>query len=209
MTKKILGIILLLIILFSGFIFFSFVIGEHKILLLGIDPSEKRPGLGAVDMAFIITTENGKIVNKTSIYPGGMYHPNATVPEYLQSIGESKLLLHDTFWENDTAADAQLAKETVEYHTNQKIDMTILITPEGLDALINAAGPLTINGEEMQNVSSIEWMRNDQNNGDTRGTAVQDVMDAMLQASKNPLKILPLSVAALQQYFAGNIYIFT
>ncbi|MCK9150503.1 DUF4012 domain-containing protein [Methanobacterium alcaliphilum] len=209
MAKKIFGIILLLIILFSGFIFFSFVIGEHKILLLGIDPSEKRPGIGAVDMAFIITTDNGKIINKTSIYPGGMYHPNATVPQYLQSIGEKKLLLHDTFWENDTAAAAQLARETVEYHTNQKIDVTIIINPDGLDALINAAGPLTVNGEVMENVSSIEWMRDDQSQGNSRGTAVQEVMDAMLQSSKNPAKIVPLSIAAVQQYMAGNIYIFT
>ncbi|MDP1552759.1 MAG: DUF4012 domain-containing protein [Methanobacteriaceae archaeon] len=208
MSKKIITLFILALIVIPVFFFVTYAMGDHEILLLGIDPSEKRPGLGGVDMAFIISTSNGRIVNKTTIYPGGMTHPTAEVPAYLQSLGQGKLLLHDSFWENDTANSAQIAKEIVEYNTNRKTDIVVVVTPTALDDMINAIGPITANGQVMENVSSIEWLRDDQDRGNTRGDSVEAVMSAMSDATRNPVKILPLTMAVIRQYMAGNLYIF-
>ena len=62
-------------------------LGEHNVLVLCTDPSEGRPGMGAVDMAFIIKLKDGNITKITPVYPGGMMHPTAPVPDYLKSIG--------------------------------------------------------------------------------------------------------------------------
>jgi len=35
--------------------------GEHNVLVLCTDPSENRPGVGAVDMAFVIKLNDGKL----------------------------------------------------------------------------------------------------------------------------------------------------
>ena len=41
--------------------------GNYNVLLLCADPSEPRPGVGAVDMAFVVNVNHGKIVNMTPV----------------------------------------------------------------------------------------------------------------------------------------------
>ncbi len=84
----------------------------------------------------------------------------------------------------------------------------MLITPTALDDMINAIGPITANGEVMENINSIEWLRDDEKGGHTRGDSVEIVMSAMSDATRNPAKIMPLSMAVIRQYMAGNLYIF-
>ena len=79
-------IILILIGVVAAFVIYQYeqpastnvMRGDHTILLLCVDPSEERPGLGGVDMAFAVHVVDGDIKNMTSIYPGGMMHPTAS-----------------------------------------------------------------------------------------------------------------------------------
>lgn len=184
------------------------VVGEHTVLVLGVDPSEKRPGLGAVDMAYIINMNDGKVTNKTPLYPHNMVHPTAPVPAYLKSIGESKLRLHDSFWDNDTEKDAKLAQEIVEYNTGIKTDIVLVVTPDAVNAVINAIGPISVPGSGQVTGSSIQWLRENQEGGVTRGNAVGSVMSAIFNATNDKTKMLILLNVGINQYNAGNIYVF-
>ena len=61
-VKILLIIILILIAAVAAFVIYQYeqpassniMKGDHNILLLTADPTEKRPGIGAVDMAFAI-----------------------------------------------------------------------------------------------------------------------------------------------------------
>lgn len=183
-------------------------VGEHEVLVLCVDPSEKRPGLGAVDMAYIVTMNDGKVTNKTPLYPHDMVHPTAPVPTYLKNLGETKLRLHDSFWENDTEKDAKLAQEIVEYNTGIKTDIVLVVTPEAVNAVINAIGPISVPGSGQVTGSSIQWLRENQEGGVTRGDAVGSVMSAIFNATNDKSKMLILLNVGINQYNAGNIYVF-
>ena len=82
--------------------------------------------MGACDMAFIVSLRNGEIQNYTAIYPHGMTHPNASEPAEAHAQGaESRLLLHDAFWDSNNEKSMQLAKEIVEYQTRTPIDAVV------------------------------------------------------------------------------------
>ena len=180
--------------------------GDSNILVCAIDESEPRPGMGACDMAFVVYLKNGEIINYTAIYPHGMTHPSASEPAEAQAQGAgSRLLLHDSFWEADNQKDMQLAKEIVEYQTNIKIDAVVAINSKGLDAILNAASPLEINGSEV-NASGIDIIREEQDSGgQSRGDAVLDIVRAAAQSATNPDKRTAMVNAALDQYSKGNI----
>ena len=42
--------------------------GEKTILVCAIDESESRPGMGACDMCFIVTLDNGTLKNYTAVF---------------------------------------------------------------------------------------------------------------------------------------------
>ena len=180
--------------------------GNKNILVCAIDESEKRPGMGACDMAFIVTLNNGTLKNYTAIYPGGLTHPTAKEPAEAQTHGAgSALLLHDAFWEADNAVDMRLAKEIVEYNTNRHIDSVVSINTEALDAVLNAAGTININGTPT-NVSGIDIIREeDWGNGVSRGDAVLDIVKAAAREAKDPEKKSAMVSAAIDQYSKGNI----
>lgn len=180
--------------------------GTKNILVCAIDESEPRPGMGACDMAFIVTLKDGELINYTAIYPHGMTHPNASEPQEAQEQGAGeKLLLHDSFWENDTKKSMQLAKEIVEYQTNTSIDAVVAVNSEALDAILQSAGTLDVNGTQM-NASGIDIIREEQYDGGvTRGTAVMDIVKAAGHASEDPLTKASMVNAALDQYSKGNI----
>ena len=125
-TKKIIiaiiiVVLIILVAIIAGALFISqnkeLSDGNKNILVCAIDESERRPGMGACDMAFIVTLNNGTLKDYKAVYPGGLTHPTAKEPAEAQSQGAgSALLLHDAFWDADNAADMKLAKEIVEYN---------------------------------------------------------------------------------------------
>ena len=180
--------------------------GDKNILVCAIDESEQRPGMGACDMAFIVHLDNGTLKNYTAIYPGGMTHPTASEPAEAQSQGAgSRLLLHDAFWDSDNSVGMKYAKEIVEYNTNKKIDSVVAVNTEALGAVLSAAGPLEINGSQMQ-VSGIDFIREeDWGNGVSRGDAVLEIVKAAATAAKDPQGKTAMINAAIDQYSKGNI----
>ena len=214
-TKKIIiAIIIVVLIILVAIIAGTLLISQNKelsegnknILVCAIDESENRPGMGACDMAFIVTLNNGTLKNYTAVYPGGLTHPTAKEPAEAQSQGAgSALLLHDAFWDADNAADMRLAKEIVEYNTNIQIDSVVAINTEALDAVLNAAGTININGTQTT-VSGIDIIREeDWGQGVSRGTAVLDIVKAASREAKDPNKKAAMVNAALDQYSKGNI----
>ena len=180
--------------------------GNGNILVCAVDESEPRAGLGAVDMAFIVTIENGKIKDYKAVYPGGMTHPNASEPAEAQAQGAGpKLLLHDSFWYSDNEKCMQLAKEIVEYQLQIPIDGVVAINSKGLDKILDAASPLKINGTTV-NASGIDIIREEQSSGgESRGDAVLDIVRAAAESATNPDKKAAMVNVALSEYSKGNI----
>ena len=214
-TRKLIIAILIVILIgllsiIAGALFLGnsseLVEGDSNILVCAIDESEDRPGMGACDMAFIVHLENGTLKNYTPVYPGGMTHPTAAEPQEAQEQGAgSALLLHDAFWDADNAKSMQLAKEIVEYNTNIHIDSVVAVNTEALDAVLGAAGPLEVNGTQME-VSGIDFIREeDWGNGMSRGDAVLQIVKAAANAAKDPEVKSAMVNAAINQYSQGNI----
>ncbi len=209
--------IIISIILIAGLLFVAYLYmtttpeenvmkGDHKILLLTADPSEPRPGMGAVDMAFVINTHDGKIVNTTPVYPGGMTHPTASPPQYLKETqGVNKLYLHDALWDEDVEVGAKLAQEIVESNTGLKTDVVVILTPDAVDALIQSIGPIYIEGQGYVNGNSIDFLRNEQAEGMSRGNAVESMMKSIMNAAKDPANYSKLLQTGAMEYTKGNI----
>lgn len=180
--------------------------GNGNVLVCAIDEGEKRPGMGACDMAFIVKIQNGEIKNYTAIYPHGMTHPNATEPAEAQAQGAGpKLLLHDSFGYSNNEQSMKYAKEIVEYQTQIPVDAVVAINSKGLDAIIDAASPLKINGSTI-NASGIDIIREEQaTGGESRGDAVLDIVRAVAQSATNQDKKTAMINVALDQYSKGNI----
>lgn len=180
--------------------------GDKTILVCAIDESEDRPGMGACDMAFLVYLKNGTLVKYEPVYPGGMTHPNATEPQEAQEQGAgSALLLHDAFWDADNSKGMQLAKEIVEYRTNIHVDSVVAVNVQALDAVLDAAAPLEINGEKV-NASGIDIIREKDNTfGVDRGDAVMDIVKAAARSASDPVKKSAMVNAALDQFSKGNI----
>ncbi|MDR0912516.1 MAG: DUF4012 domain-containing protein [Methanobrevibacter sp.] len=179
--------------------------GDKNILVLCADESEPRPGLGAVDMAFVINLKNGNKESVQPFYPGGMRHPSASEPAVAQAQGAGpRLLLHDSLWDADNSKGMELAKEIVEYHFNTKIDAVIAINNEAMDSIIDASGL----PESNESISAADLVReNDQLHGGTmnRADAVMALVDKLTQAAKNPQNRDAMIKVAIDQANKGNI----
>jgi len=211
--KILLIIILLLIVIAAAFVIYQYeqpastnvMKGNHTLLLLTVDPSEQRPGMGGVDMAFAVNTVDGNVKNMTPIYPGGMMHPTAMEPA---AASTGRLMLHDTLWDADPAVGAKLAQETVEANTGIKTDAVVMITPDAIDAMIASVGPINVPGQGTVTGNSIQFLRAEQNSGGmSRGTAVESIMKPILNATKDPSKYSALAQIAVDQYMKGNIQV--
>lgn len=211
-SKLIIAILIVIIIGIAVILFGSMFGGEKlssgdkDILVCAIDESEPRPGMGAVDMAFLVHMNDGGITNYTPIYPHGMVHPSIAEPEEYQAMGAGeKLLLHDCFYWEDKQQCMQYAKEILEYNTNYSCDAVIAVNSQAIDNIISAAGTLKYNGEEV-NASGIDFIREEQNTmGMTRGDSVMVIVNALMQAAKDPDKRDKMINAAVSEYTAGNI----
>lgn len=182
--------------------------GDHKILLLTADPSEPRPGIGAVDMAFVISTHDGKIGDVEPVYPGSLTHPTAPPPQYLKEAqGVNNLYLHDTLWDENVETGAKLAQETVEHNTGYKTDTVIIMTPEAVDAMLKTIGPVYVEGQGYVSGNSISFLRDEQKSGMSRGNAVETLMNSILNKSKDPNKYKALKQTVVVEYTKGNIVV--
>ncbi|MDR0913035.1 MAG: DUF4012 domain-containing protein [Methanobrevibacter sp.] len=179
--------------------------GSKKILVLCVDESESRQGLGAVDMAFVVSLEDGSIVKYTPFYPGGMTHPTASEPAEAQAQGAgSRLLLHDSLWNADNEKGLELAKEIVEYQYKVQIDAVVAVNTQAMDAIIDASGI----EDGQTNISAADLVReNDQLHGGTmnRADAVKTLAKKISQAATNDNTKTAMIQTALDQYNAGNI----
>ena len=219
MRKKIilLIIILLLVGISAGYVVYQHELpasenimkGNHTILLLTADPSEKRPGIGAVDMAFAIGMVNGSVTSLTPIYPGGMTSKTVMEPAAANS-GNGYMELHDSLWYADTVSDTKNAQEIVESNTGIKTDAVVIVTPEAVDAILFSVGPLNIEGYGNGTNKSIDFIREmseKKNSTMSRGNATELLMKPVLAAMKDPSKAPSLYQAAVEQYIKGNIVV--
>lgn len=178
--------------------------GDRKILVLAVDETEQRAGMGAVDMAFVLHLKNGNAVKYSPVYPGGLTHPTESQPS---EVGSEKLLLHDSLWYEDNENGMKLAKEIVESNYNVSIDGVVAVNIEGLYAIINSAGPFKINGSEV-NINVVDLVReNDELYGGSmnRGDAVMTLAKSLSAAAKNKSTRNAMVQVALDQYSKGNI----
>lgn len=183
--------------------------GNQNILVLALDESEPRPGIGAADMGFIVHLENGTIKNYTPVYPHGLTHPTVAEPQEYQAQGAgAKLLLHDSFYWEDTQKCCKYAKEIVEYNQNVEIDAVVGVSSSSIDVIIQAAGPLQI-GNQTLNVSGIDLIREKNwGEGMDRGEAVKILARALVKASKDPNKKANMVKAAMDEYSKGKIVMY-
>ena len=181
--------------------------GDHNILLLLADTDEKRPGIGAVDMAYTIHVLDGNIRNLTPIYPGGMKSDKIMEPA---AAGSGKMKLNDALWYADTATDAANAQEIVQYNTGIKTDAVVILTPTAVDAMINSVGPIYVPGYGNVTHDSIDAIRNlteEKNSTLSRGQGTDLLMKPILAAVKDPSKSPALFQAIVEQYLEGNIIV--
>lgn len=216
MSKKLIALVILIIMIVSaGLIIFHFYSqgkekfeGNYNVLLLCVDPSEQRPGIGAVDMAFVVNVNQGKVVNMTPIYPGGLAHPTLPPTADMKSYGVDKYYLHDSLWTSDVEAGSKIAQETVEYNTGLKTDLVVIVTPEAIDAIIQAMGPIYVEGQGNVTGNSIDFLREEQNaSGMSRGSAVQSLMGGIKDAAQNQSNRKILMETASTQYTQGHLYV--
>lgn len=217
-SKKKIGIGIILIILLAivaaGVFFYSnyqhgksTFSGKHNVLILCSDTGEQRPGIGSVDMAFMIELNNGKLGNVTPIYPGGMYDPSLSPPADLRSQGVDHWYLHDSLWTTNLEEGTQRAQQIVKYNTGMSSDIVVVVTPDAIDAMIKAVGPVYSNGQEVTS-DSLSFLRNDQdNNGATRGDAIEGLADGIINATRTGGKKVDLLKVVTEQYAAGHIQV--
>jgi len=212
----VLCVVLILVAAVAGFVAYEYeqpastnvVKGTHNILLLCDDPTEDQgtEGIGSVDMAFAVTVVDGKVKNITSIYPGGLRSATYTEPSEL---GSGMLLLHDSLYGVSTEEGAKRAQEIVEHNKGIKTDAVIMATPDAINALFAAVGPIEVNGKNQTVTDSIGYIRNMTEvpgSTETRGPAVHDLMDPLIKAAEsNPATYAKLASVVVDQYSKGNI----
>ncbi len=210
--RIILLVVLALIVVFGVYIFSTYhqasesFSGEHNVLVLCSDPSEQRPGIGSVDMAFVVELNDGNIGEVTPVYPGGMAHPTLQPTADMRAEGLDRVYLHDSLWSDDLENGTEIAQEIVEYNTNITTDIVVVVTPDAIDAMIDAVGPVYSNGELVDNASSIDFLREDQdNNGATRGDAIEGLADGIRDAAVENDNQGALIETMISQYARGNI----
>jgi len=217
-VKILIVIILVLLASVAAFVVYEYVQpsstnvmkGEHNILLLTADPSEKRPGVGGVDMAFVVHVNDGNITNMTPIYPGGMTHPTAQEPAAANA-GSGKLRFHDVLWDANITEDTVLAQEIVKYNTNITTDAVVIVTPDAVDAILNAIGPINIPGYNGNGTNAaVSYIRNETeqaNSTTSRGNATETLMKPVMTAAKDSSKAPALFSTIISQYSKGNIIV--
>lgn len=178
--------------------------GNSSILVLAVDPTEQRPGMGGVDMAYVVNFSNGDITGFEPVYPGNKYDPDRAPPA---GVGTKRLMLHDSLWEADGQAGMQEAQKIVEIHTGYKTDGVVAVSTQSVDKVIKSVGPIdaggyTYTGEDGQ---TLELLRKNQHEGSTRGAAVENLANALIEATKDKGNLATIAKVAIEEKAAGNI----
>lgn len=196
------------LVLGSTFVVSEDLTEENKtILVLASEKGEQQNG--AVDMAYLVRLEDGKLKNYTPVYPGGKKHPSVKSPR------GGNLLMHDCLYYG-VEKGMVYAQEIVKANTGNDSDAVVLVYTEGIDAVLDAARPIMIGGVET-NLTAVDIIRkNDAYNGYkgsksqvtgtmSRGGAVMVLVKALSKKAKDPETKKRMAQAALDQYNKGNI----
>ena len=90
-------------------------------------------------------------------------------------------------------------RKSVRIFTSKKI------TNDKVDAILDAAAPLEVNGKTL-NASGLDFIREeDWGYGVSRSDAVMEIVRAAANSAKDPVKKAAMVNAALDQYSKGNI----
>jgi len=84
-----------------------------------------------------------------------------------------------------------LAQEIFEYNTGVKTDLVVIITPEAVDAMLDAIRPAYVPGQGYISGNSIELLREEQKNGSSRGNAVESLMRSIAHTTNDRSKYNP------------------
>ena len=192
----------------STFIVSDDLSNENKtILVLASEKGEQQNG--AVDMAYLVRLENGKLKSYSPVYPGGKKHPTVKSPR------GGKLLMHDCLYYG-VEKGMVYAQEIVKANTGNDSDAVVLVYTEGIDAILNVVRPIYINGIETK-LTAVDIIRkNDAYNGYkgsksqvsgtmSRGDAVMVLVKELSRKAKDPQTRKIMAQAALNQYNKGNI----
>lgn len=196
------------LIIGSTFIVSEDLTNENKtILVLASERGEQQNG--AVDMAYLVRLEDGKLKNYTPVYPGGKKHPTVKSPR------GGNLLMHDCLYYG-VEKGMVYAQEIVKANTGNDSDAVVLVYTEGIDAILNVVRPIYIDGVAT-NLTAVDIIRkNDAYNGYkgskakvtgtmSRGGAVMVLVKALSKKAKDPETRKIMAQAALYQYNKGNI----
>jgi Protein of unknown function (DUF4012) len=207
LLKKVIVIILVLIAIGAsiGAIFMAYeyknAAGDHQILLLIVHPNDSQPGTGSVDTAYILPMVNYNAVIMNPVYPFGMYNPNTSAPAEVQQ----QLLLQNMG--NNAEQDANQAQRTVEQYTGIKTDAVVIMTPAAINAIVDAVGPIYVDGIGYMNSDNVNSLLYESNLSQTRDYNVYSVMRALMESYHNPLQRPALLLAVANQYYQGNIIV--
>ena len=206
----------------AGFLTYNYYSGvksgtweNHKLLVVLIDDTEGQAGggPGAVDMAYVLDFTNGSITNTTPIYPGDMQGSNniSAPPD----VNESHLHLVDSFYWSNLTQDSQYAQQIVQQSTGIKTDGVVILKPAAVDAIINAVGPIYVDGKlvngtdingTLEGDDAVNMVRSLQSHDNmTRGPAVDTLATVIKNASTGKIPVLMSTIT--EQYSQGNIVV--
>lgn len=228
MNKRTVALLIIPIILLGsvlGYAFYNYhstvqngASNNHQLLFVLIDDTEGQAGggPGAVDMAYILNFTDGKLTNTTPIYPGDMQvSNNISAPPDVPS--ETHLHLVDSFYWSNLTQDSQYAQEIVQQSTGIKTDGVVILKPAAVDAIIQAVGPITINGTlvngtdvngSVEDDDAITYVRSLQyEHNMSRGNSVDTLAEAIENSANNNTKLPGLLAAITTQYSKGNIIV--
>lgn len=95
----------------------------------------------------------------------------------------------------------------MEYNTGVKTDIVVIVTPQAVDGILQAIGPVYVEGQGYVSGNSITFLREEQQQGSARGVAVQSLMRAIFNATKDRSKYMAMVNTGIQQYQQGNIVV--
>jgi hypothetical protein len=180
---------------------------NHQLLFVLIDDTEPQGGggPGAVDMVYVLNFTNGSIQKMTPIYPGDMA-PSSNVSAPPDVPNETNLRLVDSFYWGNLTQDSQYAQQIVQENTGMKTDGVVIVKPAAVNAIINAVGPVIVNGTNVND--SLTFVRMEQGTENmSRGEAVDSLATAIKKASTSSSKFPTLMSTITSQYSQGNIII--
>ncbi|MBQ2961987.1 DUF4012 domain-containing protein [Methanobrevibacter sp.] len=161
----------------------------QNVLVCPVDDS------GACNVAFLISIENGKISNYTSVSTEGMDHPTVADPNN----ANEKLSFHDALTLDDKEQGLNYAKEIYEANNDGvTIDGAAAVDSKIITDVIAAAGTLK-DGDNVINPTAADLI------SPSSLDSVKPICDALLNAAKDPQQSGAMYNAAFSDYKSGDV----